>query len=322
VTDPDPSTSAASTAPSTAPDAGRAVIVLGMHRSGTSATSRVLNRMGSWLGSETSVTRRFEHAAVQDTNEEILRSFGGRWHTPPQLDDGWTADTRLQALDAPARAALADLQGHPVFSWKDPRTCFTLPWWERHLHAQPVVVYVYRHPAEVAASLGTRNDFGPAHALMMWETYNVSALRAAAGHRVITMPYSQLVDAPADTAAVLHEALTAWGLPLTAGPESAVEEVTAERRHHEAAPELDPAVATPSQIRLWSRMQDLPRVADAFVPPTIEPMHAATRELLDGRRFELRQQDELAARHQLIRSRRALVRLLLHPAEARKPRPV
>jgi hypothetical protein len=300
---------------------GAAVIVLGMHRSGTSATSRVLNRMGSWLGSEASVTRRFEHAAVQDTNELILKALGGRWHTPPDLVDGWTDGPALRPLDAPARAALADLEGQPVFSWKDPRTCFTLPWWERHLRGTPVVVYVYRHPAEVAASLATRNSFGAAHSLMMWEAYNGAALRAAAGHRVITMPYSQLVDAPAATATVLHEALTAWGLPLTADPESAVEEVIAERRHHQAPPELDADVATPSQIRLWSRVQDLPRVSDAFVPPTVDPFHAATAELLDGRRIALRQQEELVANTQLLRSRRSLVRLLLHPDEARRPRP-
>jgi len=211
---------------------GAAVIVLGMHRSGTSATSRVLNRMGSWLGSDASVTRRFEHAAVQDTNEGILRALGGRWHTPPDLTDGWTEDAALRAYDAPARAALADLGGHPVFSWKDPRTCFTLPWWEHHLGAPPVVVYVHRHPTEVAASLAARNGFGAAHALMMWEAYNGAALRAAAGHRVITMPYSQLVDAPTETAAVLHEALTHWGLPLTADPESATARLLAADPFH------------------------------------------------------------------------------------------
>ena len=297
---------------------GAPVIVLGMHRSGTSATSNVLNRMGSWLGSAASVTRRFEHAAVQETNELILRAFGGWWHTPPDLAEGWTTDARLRELDPPARTAIADLEGHAVFSWKDPRTCFTLAWWERHLHRTPVVVYVYRHPAEVAASLAARNDFGPAHALMMWEAYNGAALRAAAGHRVITMPYSQLVDAPADTAAVLHDALTAWGLPLSADPESATGEVTAERRHHHAPPDLDPEIATPGQIRLWSRLQDLPRVSDAFLPPTIDPMHRATAELLDGRRHALRQREDVVVRDQLLRSRRALVRLLLHPDEARR----
>jgi hypothetical protein len=298
---------------------GASVIVLGMHRSGTSATSRVLNRMGSWLGSEASVTRRFEHAAVQDTNELVLRAFDGRWHTPPDLPDGWSADPRLRELDAPARAALADLEGHPLFSWKDPRTCFTLPWWERHLAAAPVVVYVYRHPAEVAASLATRNDFGPAHALMMWETYNTAALRSAAGHRVIALPYSQLVDAPAETAATLHEALAAWGLPLTADAQSAVEEVTADRRHHRAPPDLDAALATPSQIGLWSRVQDLPQVSDTFAPPMVDPMHAATVELLDARRRILRQEEELAIRDRLLRSRRALVRRLLHPDDPPRP---
>jgi len=298
---------------------GTSVIVLGMHRSGTSATSRVLNRMGSWIGSEESVTRRFEHAAIQDINEDILRALGGRWHTPPDLIDGWSDDARLRELDAPAQAALADLEGHAVFSWKDPRTCFTLPWWERHLAAPPVVVYVYRHPAEVAASLATRNDFGAAHAMLMWEMYNGAALRAAAGHRVITMPFSELVDAPAATAAVLHDALTGWGLALTADPESAVEEVTSERRHHQAVPDLDPAVATPSQIQLWTRVQELPRVSDAFVAPTADPMHQATVELLAARRAAIVSRLELDERNRLLRSRRALVRRLVRPGAARRP---
>ncbi len=297
---------------------GTAVVVLGMHRSGTSATSRVLNRMGSWLGSEVSVTRRFEHAAIQETNELILRAFGGRWDTPPELPDGWATEPRLAELDAPARAAIADLEDHPVFSWKDPRTCFTLAWWERHLRDRPVVVYVYRHPTEVAASLATRNGFGAAQALMMWELYNRAALRAAAGHRVIAMAYSQLVDAPAATARVLCEALTGWGLPLAADPESATEEVTRDRRHHRAPPELDPEVATPSQIRLWSRVQELPEVSDDFVPPPVDPVHASTAGLLDERRLALRRREDVMLRDQLLRSRRALVRLFLHPQEARR----
>ena len=300
---------------------GEAVIVLGMHRSGTSATSRVLNRMGSWLGSDAAITRRFEHAG--GPGHERVDPAGVR----RSLAHAARADRRLDQRPeparprAPARAALADLEGHAVFSWKDPRTCFTLPWWERHLAATPIVVYVYRHPAEVAASLATRNEFGPAHALMLWEAYNVAALQAAAGHRVIAVPYSAARRrAGGDRRRAPPRA---HGLGAAAHRRSRL----GRRRGQLGSPAPPRAAGARPRGRhpepgrsCGAGCRNCPRCRRRSSRRRSTRCTPTTAELLDARRWSVLLQEEIIARNHLLRSRRALVRLLFHPDEARRPR--
>src|SRR4051812_38874112 len=170
-----------------------------MHRSGTSALSRTLSELGVWQGSPEHVTRRSEHALVQECNQRVLAALGGHWSAPPVFEQGWTRRPELGPIDGDARAAVADLASHPVASWKDPRTCLTLPYWRERLASDPVVVVSYRHPLEVAGSLHTRNEFGPAHVLALWEAYNRALLAAAAGLPTVVVSYADLVAQPAST---------------------------------------------------------------------------------------------------------------------------
>ncbi|HEY1740094.1 MAG TPA: sulfotransferase [Acidimicrobiia bacterium] len=295
------------------------IVLLGMHRSGTSALAHSLHELGAWLGSPEYITRRSEHVLVQSCNQVILERLGGHWSAPPELVDGWTTRPEIVALDADARAAVGDLALASPSLWKDPRTCLTLDFWRARLQVEPIVVVSYRHPLEVAASLDRRNSFGPGHVVALWERYNRALLQRAAGLRCVVVAYADLVRAPEATLTSVCDRLGEFGVEFSRTPAEAAGAVDADRRHHVFA-DLPDDVTTPQQRALWEALGALPAESAAFVPPALPEPHAASCELLAARAATIRTERELVGARADLRSRRALGRALalrLRPSEWR-----
>src|SRR5438552_5712469 len=99
------------------PSAGeRVVCVLGMGRSGTSLTMRVLNLLGVELGRGEDLLEPlvpdnpagyWEQRPIMMLNEEILAALGGSWFSPPPLDTGWERSPMLDPLRERARTLLS-----------------------------------------------------------------------------------------------------------------------------------------------------------------------------------------------------------------------
>ena len=85
------------------------VCTLGMHRSGTSLVSRVLNVLGVYLGPEEHLMRpssdnptgHWESRPIKEINDEILSILGGSWSEPPPLPAGLGAQPRAGRAQAP-----------------------------------------------------------------------------------------------------------------------------------------------------------------------------------------------------------------------------
>lgn len=147
------------------------VIVLGMHRSGTSALVRALATMGVYTGYD--LEPNAEARYFLNLNEEMLRMAGARWDNPePMLrlmeDEAlvdWMAAwlerkmTGLQTslyLSKPGWLRYRDIRNFPqLWGWKDPRNTLTLPVWLK-LFPDAKVLHVVRHGVDVAASLQVR----------------------------------------------------------------------------------------------------------------------------------------------------------------------
>jgi hypothetical protein len=146
------------------------VIILGMHRSGTSMISELLDTLGLFVGRE--LQDDHESTWFLDVNEQMMQRVSARWDRPlPWLDFLANAD----AVDMTAAALEADVSSHrfrkflgrrglaprPLASfdkpwgWKDPRTVFTLPLWLR-LFPNSRLVYIVRNGVDVAKSLHVR----------------------------------------------------------------------------------------------------------------------------------------------------------------------
>lgn len=219
---------------------GAAVCVLGMSRSGTSLTTRILNVLGVELGSDEELmppagannsTGFWEHKGIADLNEDILATLGDaprqRWRFPPRLPEGWEQDPRLDSHRAAARSMLREsFTGLPLWGWKDPRTCLTLPFWQdllprqRGLEARLRYVICVRHPLDVAASLEARDDVGREEALELWLRYMSDAILHTSGCPRIFVSYESYFPAWENQARRLAEFL---GLPaLTEEQRSAI----------------------------------------------------------------------------------------------------
>lgn len=172
-----------------------------MHRSGTSLVSRILNLLGVHLGSSQSISRKgednprgyWEHHPIQLLNDEILERFQGTWDRPPAFPPGWQRDAELEDLRERARCLVhEDLASEPIWGWKDPRTCLTLPFWQELVAGLRYVVCV-RNPSAVVASLRRRNGMAADSAERLWLTYVQSALSHTSGQGRMFVAYEDVI---------------------------------------------------------------------------------------------------------------------------------
>ncbi|HEX4838268.1 MAG TPA: sulfotransferase, partial [Solirubrobacteraceae bacterium] len=195
------------------------VVVLGMHRSGTSLVTRLINLLGLevcrhddlLVGRARNPRGHWESKSLLVYNERLLSELGRKWFCPPLL--GPQEVSRL--VRAHGQAALATLQrAHPdrPWVWKDPRTCALLPFWAAVLGPRAAYVLVVRHPFEVSDSLDRRNGCKPPLSLALWERYTRQAMLGAAGRPMLVCTYDAVLADPAAWCAQLSEFLGELGL--------------------------------------------------------------------------------------------------------------
>jgi hypothetical protein len=154
------------------------VVVLGMHRSGTSSAAGTLVRLGAsapqHLIAPNADNERgyWESRVIVDLNDAILAAAGSDWKDWRKFDintiDAWAAD----AMRARAKEALAEEFGDVGFALvKDPRMCRLMPFWgpvfaEAKWSVRAVLPI--RPPLEVSQSLLCRDGIGPAYGCLLW----------------------------------------------------------------------------------------------------------------------------------------------------------
>lgn len=149
------------------------VIVIGMHRSGTSMITRLLDKLGLFMGKK--VDKNHEALFFFDLNEWLLSICGATWDHPEPIRS-FLEDSEARAL---ARKHVESLCKTPnlvrylgwrryittkgiqgldfPWGWKDPRNTFTLPFW-LDLFPKAKVIHVERNGIDVAHSLQTRSE--------------------------------------------------------------------------------------------------------------------------------------------------------------------
>ncbi|WP_420564496.1 glycosyltransferase [Thalassobaculum sp.] len=180
------------TAPSPEKKPQTALLVLGMHRSGTSALTRVVNLLGVDLGTdlmeaaEGNNERGFwEHQGVVTRHDRLLADLGMRWDDPRAMPQDWLEHPATKAARADLEAILdAEFSDAALWGVKDPRMCRLLPLWRQMLEArgvQATVLHMLRHPLEIARSLERRDAMPRGRALMLWLRHQIEALTASDG---------------------------------------------------------------------------------------------------------------------------------------------
>ena len=186
----------------------QALLVLGMHRSGTSALALALERLG-WnpgdelLDSQAGINERGfgENRAVVELNEKLLTHFGRRWYQLSPLPAGWEEGDEAQGWGDEA-AAIIDRQFGEAnrILLKDPRLCLTLPLWLRALEYsgfQVRVILQLRHPESVARSLQRRDRLPLQVGYLLWLDYYLQAERYSRNCERAVMRYEELLQSGA-----------------------------------------------------------------------------------------------------------------------------
>jgi hypothetical protein len=241
-------------------------VVLGMHRSGTSALMGVLDRLGLYAGTDEELwggdaynpLGYWEHRAVYALHEELLAARGRSWKDLLGFDLAAIPREELQPFASRA-AALAERFGRTgPWAIKDPRLCFLLPLWLPLLD-NPVCVLIYRDPLAVARSLHHRDHLPLAVGLALWEQHNLAMLSVSRGLPRVIVSHRELLRDPAATARRLVRTLLDLGVPgaealreLTAPEAEALVDADLERQRStdgEAESNM-----TGSQARLWAEL--------------------------------------------------------------------
>jgi hypothetical protein len=240
------------------------VYVLGMHRSGTSALTRVIDLLGVPLAdrgllgpSEKDPGGYWEPEDLVTFNMSLLERLGGRTMAPPPLEISAHAGHLLRAQIPAARALFRSLHPGEQWAWKDPRNCLLLPFWRAALDDRPVVVLAHRDPSEVAASLHRRGPKVGAAAIVRWEEYARSAMFASRDLPRLVVDYHDLVADPGHTVGRVESFLAAQGLRL-AGEEGRRQAVASIDRslHRQRCAERGHDRLTPEQRDLLSRLSE------------------------------------------------------------------
>lgn len=164
------------------------LIVLGMHRSGTSAFTGILDLLGVNLGTKMLEAQSdnpkgfFENKYVVLANDCILESFNSSWDDTLPLPPNWPDRFEDSQLIEDARSFLrTDIAEDQLSGLKDPRLCRLLPFWLPLLAAEnisPHFALIIRSPLEIADSLHRRNGFSIEKSLVLWMQYMLEAERS------------------------------------------------------------------------------------------------------------------------------------------------
>lgn len=238
-----------------------AILVLGMHRSGTSAMTRVLNLLGASLPSELKEggkddpTGLWESRRIVSAHDDLLASLALAWDDVATLPAGWVEREGTREHErALLELLVEDLAGARLFAVKDPRASRLVPLWLRLLEglgADPHFVLIVRHPLEVARSLAARNGFGEQKSLLLWLVHLVEAERDTRGHPRIFVDYEQLLREPDLVLDRLPERLGLPGIAPTADLRARIRAfLSAGHRHQVAEAEI---ASGPTDLRDWVR---------------------------------------------------------------------
>lgn len=167
------------------------IMVLGMHRSGTSSVAGTFAALGAATPKTLMPAHAqnqkgfFESIAVADFNDRILSSAGSAWYDWRKINAGWCESSVAKDFKKQAADVLADeFQGELMWVLKDPRICRLFPFWLSVLRDTGVatkVVIPIRSPIDVAASLRKRDGFSLSRGMLLWLRHVLDAERDSRG---------------------------------------------------------------------------------------------------------------------------------------------
>lgn len=189
------------------------ILILGMHRSGTTLLTRALKEFGLFLGIDVDDATHESNFYIR-FNDLLLSQVASSWSATHAIDalsaseettrlfteyyrvlkTGWRYSDYFGKYRFLRRKLGSETGG--LWGWKDPRNCLTLPFWLR-VYPGLRVINIQRHGTDVALSLLRRNREMTASAVGNFERrkwiYNFRYRRTAFPYSVFLSDFSQAI---------------------------------------------------------------------------------------------------------------------------------
>ncbi|SDR52236.1 hypothetical protein SAMN05443245_7138 [Paraburkholderia fungorum] len=182
------------------------IVVLGMHRGGTSAITRAMETMGADFGANLGQPVAgendkgfFEDLDIHRINVELLHAAGSSWDALAPVDLDRIAPAMLDVFRERATSVLIEKCRTKIFALKDPRISRLLPFWMPVFERSGLRIFyviAIRNPISVARSLKRRDRFSLEKSCRLWLAHMAPAIRATDGRRRVFVDYDTLIDAP------------------------------------------------------------------------------------------------------------------------------
>jgi len=222
------------------------VMVLGMHRSGTSSAAGTLVRLGAaaprhLIAPNPGNERGFwESGVIMDLNDAILAAGGSDWRDWRKFNLDAIGCEEGDALRARAKASLAEEFGDAGLAvMKDPRMCRLMPFWRPAFDEAKWsvrAVLPIRSPLEVACSLKRRDGLRLAYGCLLWLRHVLDAEAETRGMARAILDWPEFLDDRRSSLTGISEQL---GLVWPRWHERALAEVdqfvSADLRRHRAS---------------------------------------------------------------------------------------
>jgi hypothetical protein len=185
----------------------RLIVVLGMHRSGTSAITRSLKVLGVTLGDRLMPSFEdindkgfWEDIDLNALNIEMMNAIDSDWYYLSTLENIAVENLHKQGYFLRAVEMLRQkVCGPYIFGFKDPRVAKLLPFWKgvfSHCQVDVSYVIVIRHPLSVAMSLDKRDGIEPERSYLMWLGHVIPSLSYSVGDKRVIVDYDCLMQSP------------------------------------------------------------------------------------------------------------------------------
>lgn len=222
------------------------LLITGMHRSGTSALTGVLSRLGASDPKNPVEANEFnsrgynESRAVMQLNEEILNSAESGWTDLSEIKNEDLRRLKSKHFDDRILQVInEEFPSNQIAAVKDPRICRIADFWSSSLQQDnnftPNYIFCLRHPMEVAESLNHRDRMNLERGLGLWLRYNLDGEFQTRGHNRCFVHYENLLRDWEAEVARINQQLEINPLKITSAAKTKVNQyLSKDLRHHES----------------------------------------------------------------------------------------
>jgi hypothetical protein len=207
----------------------KCLVVLGMHRSGTSSLTGALHFTGFDLGksimppADENPKGFFENTRIVGLNDKILEELFSFWSDTLFIPEGWWLDEKFEKYAGYLKDILREeFNGEKPLLIKDPRLSIVLPLYLEVFKEEgikPVFLICVRNPYEVANSLQRRNNMPLEKSFLLWMDYQLKAELNSRGFPRLFVAYSEFLAKPLD---FLISVKTSFGLEMNLDDQAAI----------------------------------------------------------------------------------------------------